>query len=75
MRQLLRALGVVGFAAVAIAVTTVVRRWSAERAPRRDLNGSGPVIGSFDTWPTVPRAAAKGTEPVAGTVAGTLTEP
>ena len=62
MRQLLRALCVAGFAVGAIATTTVMRRWLAERTPRRDLNGSVPVIGSFDTWPTVPRAPEKGAE-------------
>jgi hypothetical protein len=34
----------------------LARRLLAERAPRRELNGSGPILGSLDTWPAVPRS-------------------
>jgi hypothetical protein len=37
-------------------VATVVRQvLVGGRVPERALNGSQPVIGSLDTWPTVPR--------------------
>jgi len=32
-----------------------VRAVLLDRAPRRELHGSEPVIGSLDTWPAVPR--------------------
>jgi len=38
-------------------VTVVARRLLAERAPAHGLNGSGPRLGSFDTWPPVPKKA------------------
>jgi hypothetical protein len=43
---------------VASAVVAVVRQVLLDRAPRRALHGSDPVIGSLDTWPTVPRRPA-----------------
>ena len=42
-------------AALVIAVLAVVRAVLLDRAPRRALHGSEPVIGSLDTWPAVPR--------------------
>jgi hypothetical protein len=41
-----------------IAVLAVVREILLDRAPRRALHGSEPVIGSLDTWPAVPRKPA-----------------
>ena len=77
MRQLLRILGAIGLAvaavacaAAAVATAMLARRWLSERAPRRELDGSGPVIGSFDTWPPVPRAPGAGSVPAAGRTAG-----
>ncbi len=40
-------------AAVLAGLGVVVRRLLAERAPAHGLNGSGPRLGSFDTWPPV----------------------
>jgi hypothetical protein len=37
------------------AVVGVVRAVRADRSPERSLHGTQPVIGSIDTWPTVPR--------------------
>ena len=42
-------------AALVIAALAVVRAVLLDRAPRRELHGSEPVIGSLDTWPAVPR--------------------
>jgi hypothetical protein len=42
-------------AALVIGVLAVVRAVLLDRAPRRELHGSEPVIGSLDTWPAVPR--------------------
>jgi len=42
-------------AALVIVVLAVVREVLLDRAPRRALHGSEPVIGSLDTWPAVPR--------------------
>ncbi len=42
-------------AAAVIAVLAVVRAALLDRAPRRELHGGEPVIGSLDTWPAVPR--------------------
>jgi hypothetical protein len=36
----------------------VVRAILADRSPQRSLHGTDPVIGSIDTWPTVPRRPA-----------------
>jgi len=36
-------------------VAVLTRRLLAERGPNHGLNGSGPRLGSFDTWPPVPR--------------------
>ncbi|MGP8060292.1 MAG: hypothetical protein ACLP9C_11725 [Acidimicrobiales bacterium] len=52
MGKLLRIL--IGLAVLA-GVSVVVRRLLAERAPDHGLNGSGPRLGSFDTWPPVPK--------------------
>ncbi|HVB91932.1 MAG TPA: hypothetical protein VND70_07505 [Acidimicrobiales bacterium] len=41
--------------ALVVAVLGAVRQVLLDRAPRRGLNGSEPVIGSLDTWPAVPR--------------------
>jgi hypothetical protein len=48
-------LGFLVRAAVVIVVVAVVRAILLDRAPRRELNGGAPVIGSLDTWPAVPR--------------------
>lgn len=42
-------------AALAVGAGFVVRAVLAGRAPRRSLDGSGPIVGSIDTWPPVPR--------------------
>ncbi len=42
-------------AALIIGALAVVRAVLLDRAPRRELHGSEPVIGSLDTWPAVPR--------------------
>lgn len=51
---------IAALAVVAAVVTAVVRWAAAGRAPRRELNGSGPLPGSLDTWPPVPRAPERG---------------
>jgi hypothetical protein len=38
-----------------VVVAATVREILLERQPQKALNGSEPVIGSLDTWPTVPR--------------------
>jgi len=52
MRRLLHALI---RAALLVAVLALVRAALLDRAPRRELHGDEPVIGSLDTWPAVPR--------------------
>jgi hypothetical protein len=42
-------------AVVVAVVVAVVREILLERTPQKALHGSEPVIGSLDTWPTVPR--------------------
>jgi hypothetical protein len=42
-------------AALVILVLVVVRSVLLDQAPRRELHGDEPVIGSLDTWPSVPR--------------------
>jgi len=42
-------------AALVIGVLAEVRAVLLDRAPRRELHGDEPVIGSLDTWPAVPR--------------------
>ena len=42
-------------AALIVAALAAVRAVLLDRAPRRELHGSEPVIGSLDTWPAVPR--------------------
>jgi hypothetical protein len=46
--------------AAVLAVLAVVRAVLLDRAPQRAIraNGREPVIGSLDTWPTVPRKPA-----------------
>lgn len=44
--------------AAAAGVAWVVRGLLDERAPRRQLTGDGPILGSLDTWPAVPRKPA-----------------
>ncbi len=41
---------------VVVAGVLAVRRLRAERRPRHELNGSGPALGSLDTWPAVRRS-------------------
>ena len=41
-------------AAVAV-IIRLVRAVRADRHPARGLEGTRPVVGSIDTWPTVPR--------------------
>jgi hypothetical protein len=55
-----RLLGTLFRAALVIAVLAVVREILLDRAPQRAINDRGrtPVIGSLDTWPTVPRKPA-----------------
>ena len=40
-------------AALVIGALAVVRAVLLDRAPRRELHGSEPVIGSLDSWPAV----------------------
>jgi len=42
-------------AALVVAALAVLRAVLLDRAPRRELHGGEPVIGSLDTWPAVPR--------------------
>jgi hypothetical protein len=42
-------------AALIVGALAIVRAVLLDRAPRRELHGGEPVIGSLDTWPTVPR--------------------
>jgi hypothetical protein len=42
-------------AAVVTAVVAFVRSVLAGRTAQRALHGTEPVVGSIDTWPTVPR--------------------
>ena len=42
-------------AALIIVALAVVRAVLLDRAPRRELHRDEPVIGSLDTWPSVPR--------------------
>ncbi len=41
--------------ALVVGVLAVVRAVLLDRAPRREIHGAEPVIGSLDTWPAVPR--------------------
>ncbi len=41
-------------AVLVLAVVGLVRAVLLDRAPRRELNGDQPLIGSLDTWPDVP---------------------
>ncbi len=50
-----RLLSTVFRAALIIGALAVVRAVLLDRAPRRELHGGEPVIGSLDTWPVVPR--------------------
>jgi hypothetical protein len=51
--RLLLLLGLVGL------VLWLARQLGSSRAPRADLS-HGPVVGSLDTWPEVPRAPQDG---------------
>ncbi len=42
-------------AALIVGALAVLRAVLLDRAPRRELHGDEPVIGSLDTWPPVPR--------------------
>ncbi|MGO8863819.1 MAG: hypothetical protein ACLQRH_24095 [Acidimicrobiales bacterium] len=44
-------------AAVVAALVGVVRAVLLDRSPQRPLSGTQPVVGSLDTWPSVPRRA------------------
>jgi hypothetical protein len=55
VRHLLKLLVLVGLAAGA---AYVVRGLLDERAPRRELRGDGPILGSLDSWPPVPKRPA-----------------
>ncbi|MHB1582383.1 MAG: hypothetical protein ACYCU7_08305 [Acidimicrobiales bacterium] len=55
MRHLLKLLLLAGIAAGA---AYVARGLLDQRAPRRELSGDGPVLGSLDSWPPVPKKAA-----------------
>jgi hypothetical protein len=50
-----RTLWIVTRLAVVAVVIRLVRAVRADRAPVRALEGTRPVVGSIDTWPTVPR--------------------
>jgi hypothetical protein len=52
MRRTLSILTRLAALAVVIRLVQAVR---ADRAPRRALEGTRPLVGSIDTWPTVPR--------------------
>ena len=62
-------------AARVIGVLAVVRAVLLDRAPRRELHGSEPVIGSLDTWPAVPRKPQTQPEPEGTTQPQPKTEP
>jgi hypothetical protein len=53
-----RALSILVRMVVVAAVVGVVRAVRADRSPERSLHGLQPVVGSIDTWPTVPRRPA-----------------
>jgi hypothetical protein len=50
-----RRLGALFRIALIVGALAVVRALLLDRAPQRALRGDEPVIGSLDTWPTVPR--------------------
>jgi hypothetical protein len=52
MRRLLRTLF---RAAIVVTVLAIVREVLLDRTPQKALRGNEPLIGSLDTWPTVPR--------------------
>jgi hypothetical protein len=52
MRRLLRTLF---RAAIVVTVLAIVREILLDRTPQKALHGNEPLIGSLDTWPTVPR--------------------
>jgi hypothetical protein len=39
----------------------LVRQLLVDRAPKKGADGDGPVFGSLDTWPEVPRAPGTAT--------------
>jgi hypothetical protein len=53
-----RALSFLVRMALVAAVVGVVRAVRGDRSPQRSLHGTQPVVGSIDTWPTVPRRPA-----------------
>jgi hypothetical protein len=53
-----RALSIVTRLAVVAVVIRLVRAVRDDRRPTRALEGTRPVVGSIDTWPTVPRRPA-----------------
>jgi hypothetical protein len=55
VRHLLELLVLAGLAAGG---AYVARGLLDQRAPRRELRGDGPVLGSLDSWPPVPKKAA-----------------
>ena len=55
VRNLVKLLFLTALAAV---VSFVARGLLDERAPRRELTGDGPILGSLDTWPPVPKKTA-----------------
>ncbi|HEY3942601.1 MAG TPA: hypothetical protein VGL60_08960 [Acidimicrobiales bacterium] len=60
MRRTLGIAVVLGLAAVVGRAAAIIWRWRAQRAPRSELDGHRPVVGSIDTWPPVPRAPVPG---------------
>jgi hypothetical protein len=67
VRRLSKALIALG-AAVAISRATwraagSIRRLLSRQSPRHALDGSGPLVGSLDTWPEVPRAPVQSDPP------------
>jgi hypothetical protein len=55
MRRMLSIVIRMAFLAVVVGIVRAVR---ADRSPERSLHGTQPVVGSIDTWPTVPRRPA-----------------
>jgi hypothetical protein len=54
-------LGLLLLVLASVVVAGWIRTLRRERAPRRALDG-GPVRGSLDTWPSVPRAPGRQAE-------------
>ena len=62
-------------AALVVGVIAFVRAVLLDLAPRQELHGDEPVIGSLDTWPAVPRKARAGSEGDAVQVQDALVAP